>query len=507
MFFILAALGSVVPRLLRGFVTEGQIEKQNFVVHLSESMRWGELEHGFPLRFFVELWHPGPLPWAEEFPLYHALTAVLSWLLGIGVVQAGRGLSFFFALLSLWGIHRAARRLFAPSSMEPWLATALLAAFPGFQLYSVAVMPDLAMTSLLMWALVFLLEGRKGLSLLAGMLACLFKYFAVFGVGALCLFEFWRARGLRERTAVLARGTLAVAPVIAFVGYFVAAGIPNPITEYRAGNGYGHLAGPFLLNPHFYQRMLLWIFVKGPGLPGGLLFLAGMIFGARREARPEARLDGKLRDWADFTALRWFLCFELLFALVFASSFYVHDYYALPFLIPAALYGAAALGSIRHEVLPLALMGVVLLFGVVGSQTASRPDPNLLAAAEEVREALRLLPDRGREAQVLYGIERAVAPIPVLAKKSGWTFSLAHTQERPEDLRRILANPGLQAVVLYAQEGEAPRLFSELQALDPFWDHAGERGHAKVLLQKTLADARGGRDGAPSASRLLILGR
>lgn len=497
---ILTALGSVIPRLFRPVVTEGQLEKQSYVVHLCESILRGDFSRGFPVRFFVELWHSGPIPWAEEFPLYHLLTAGAALFLGGNVVWAGRSISFLFGCLLLLGIHRLGRAVFSGDRKLAWIATTLMAAFPGFQIYSASVMPDLAMTAMIAFAFAFRIEGkpRQAYALLA--VACLFKYFAVFALLALVAHDFFKAPSLRARLQVGVWGFLAALPISVFLVYFMAAGIPNPITEYRAGNGYGHLAGPFLLQIRFYSRALLWIFVKGPGLPGGLLFLGGLggmlarfLCDFRRDR------DQRQRTPKEFSLLAWFIACQALFALMFASSFFVHDYYALPFLIPAAIFGAWVFRWVEGSRIRAGLLiwlGAVLCVGVVQSMQSTMAQSNYARAAEGVRLALSDLPDRDLRAQVLYGSDFAVAPIPVLAGKSGWTFNIARIHELNSEhlqlLRDRLREPGLRALVLYAREGVSAKLFQDLQNLDSSWTQArvvsekhfpaeGPRGSATVL--------------------------
>ncbi len=480
-------------------VTEGQLEKQSYVVHLSESIARGDFVRGFPIRFFVELWHPGPLPWAEEFPLYHGLVAGLAGVFGGNTVWAGRSLSFGFGVLLLAGIHRLARTVFSGDRASAWMATALMAAFPGFQIYSASVMPDLAMTAMIAWALAFRLEGKSGSAYASLGVACLFKYFAGFALLAIALHDFLKAPSVRTRIQVGVRAAVAALPISAFLVYFIWAGIPNPITEYRVGNGYGHLAGPFLLLPKFYLRAILWIFVKGPGLPGGLLFLAGL--GAGFAHRLRGLKQGRQDHYPEqgFSLLGGFMGFQVLFALMFASSFFVHDYYAIPFLIPAAIFGAWVFRvsqARKFEAGILAWSVLILVVGVAQATQSTAPQLNYASAAEEVRRVLSDLPDRHPRAQVLYGSDFAVAPLPVLAGKSGWTFNIARIRELSpahlEFLKQHLREPGLRALVLYAREEASARLFQEVQNLDSMWVQAqvlsekhfpaeGPRGSATVL--------------------------
>lgn len=448
-------LAGTIPILFRqgwSQILEGQIGKQSFVAHMIESYMTGALERGFPLRFFFEPWHQGVIPWAEEVPLYHIFASTLGAITGLGAVQAGRVVSLLCVGVTAFFIRRIALNSLLIGEHFANLFAACFILLPGVQIYGSSVIPDLAMVAALVAALSSKLENRRTRSYLFLGLACAFKYYAVFSVIAFWIHDalaIQKSKGrLKEYVRSLVAPTLAVAPTLTYLVYFIFAKIPNPVTEYGA-NGYGHLAGPFIFKLKFYVRFLTWVFVKNPGLPFGLLSIGGAYLAFRLK-----------NQTASFLGIRnlmgiWFLCL-VLFALVFASSFFVHDYYALPFLIPIAFFGFYALSRIRYRVIQALLLVTLVVLGIVQPNGALRRHLHYLPAAEAVRKEFENIPDKSHEALLVFITDYSQPPIPVLSRKSGWSFVLDRYADQAAFLKQRLGDRRAKGVVAYFGSNSGP---------------------------------------------------
>jgi hypothetical protein len=522
---LVGGLAFPLSRVLWPEVIEGQVGKQSFVGHMIESWMRGDTDRGFPVRYFVEPWHPGPVPWAEEVPLFHWISASLGQLTGLNAVQSGRVASFGFALILLFSVRGIARRLFPatpPTLAEPVspasrasviaiaLAPTLLVWMPAFQIYSSSVIPDLAMLAMIAFGYWLRLQSPQptrpsGSAYLALMIACLLKYFAVFALGALFVYDWLADRDPRTRWRTLglafSYSALAGAPTLAYLYYFISRGIPNPITEYRTANGYGHLAGPFLFQAKFYLRFVTWTLIKNPTLVVSAAALGGWALVRRtRAGRGPA-------DASDLHAPAWRLLHlhtaaYLLFALVFASAFYVHDYYAIPFLLPVLFYAVAALSWALNRaglarVSGAAVVAGAITLGYLLSQDATFRLTNYLAAGEQVRATLSAVPDRDGQAMVAFVSDFSLPVIPILSRKAGWAFNADQLEVQRADFLRHLGQA--RAVVFYVREPGGSALIDQWRATDPRL--AGASTAADTTVDRSFPSE--GRKG--SATRLLIL--
>ncbi len=444
----LVIFAGIVPLALRqawNNILEGQIGKQNFVAHMIESYLTGAIESGFPLRFFFEPWHPGVIPWAEEFPLYHLFAVGIDRITGLGAVQSGRILNLISVLAMIHFTRRICVRALAIPRKTALFVSGLFILLPGIQIYGSSVIPDTPMLAALIAALCYRIEGRKNTAYLWLGLACAFKYFAVFSVLAFWIFdniETFRSKGSKTdylRSFIAA--AISVSPTVLYLGYFIHARIPNPVTEYMA-NGYGHLAGPFLFRLKFYIRFFTWVFIKNPGLPFGVLSVFGCILAFRDKAT-----SNEFERLKSFMGI-WFLCL-VLFAMVFASSFFVHDYYALPFLIPVAFFGFYGISRIPSPPVRVMVVLVMVILGIVQSSRALRRQMHYLPAAKIVRREFSSIPDRDKDRLLIFITNFSQPPIPVLSRKSGWSFVIDHYADQSRYLKERLSDPRVEGIVLH----------------------------------------------------------
>ena len=320
------SIGFLISPLVYPKIHYGQLGKQTFAAQMIESTARGELTYGvFPTRHFVESYQEKLIPWAEEVPLYSFMSAGLVRAFGFSPIIAGKVLSFIAFALIILGFAQIAKTM----QKSVWIFVILASIYPAFRLYSVEVMPDLCMTAALVWMIEATLAERFGRAALFLLVASVFKYYAVFtgfGVGLYFLYR-------RNFRAGVYLG-LAVIPCIAYVGWFIHLGIPNPITEYRAADGHGHLSSLtniFVLRN--WVRVGLWWFVKNASIPGTLLSMVGACVIARQDQK---HIPFFISLWIGL----------ILFPALFISSFYVHDYYGLQGSLGLALFAAVGLTAV-----------------------------------------------------------------------------------------------------------------------------------------------------------------
>lgn len=144
------------------------------------SVYW--LLHGGP---YVAYWTPvmGP-PWAipYEFPLFQWCVALLAYM-GVAVDNAGRFVSWFFGLATLWPLRAACRRF----HVDGWGAGCLYLASPLYLYWSTAFLIDTTALFLAAMFLMLALEGKWILALVFGVLAALTKLPTVIPFAALLL--------------------------------------------------------------------------------------------------------------------------------------------------------------------------------------------------------------------------------------------------------------------------------------------------------------------------------
>jgi hypothetical protein len=320
--FILAWLLFWGTHVFDPTLVRGQVSKQTFVTHMAQGFERGDTIEIFPVRHFLEIQHPGPVPWAEEFPLYTAAMALLKKMTPFSLEISGKilsALALLGLLFSLWSIFKGNEK-----ESKTWIGLGILmiAMMPAFFIYSTSVMPDLMMLCFCAWAMVFSLRNRSLLKWSVLGIAILFKYYAVFTGLGLLFFELQKA--LKERSPLRALKealgfALCLAPALLYLGFVFHQSIPNPISEYRALSGVGHGAKlEQWLSVKFYLRAMSWIFNKNTTAIFGILM--GVICFHQLWKKVKIFPEGWLVSM---------LLGQLVFIFAFSSSFFVHDYYAL----------------------------------------------------------------------------------------------------------------------------------------------------------------------------------
>jgi 4-amino-4-deoxy-L-arabinose transferase-like glycosyltransferase len=100
-------------------------------------------------------------PYLNKPPLYFWSVALVAWPAGHVSERTAPIPSVIAALVTLVGVFAAGRTLTGPST--GLVAVAVLATSPGFFLHSHQVLPDMALTAALTWALYFLLRALRAL--------------------------------------------------------------------------------------------------------------------------------------------------------------------------------------------------------------------------------------------------------------------------------------------------------------------------------------------------------
>ncbi len=431
-------------------VLEGQLTKQTFAAEMIRSWSIGRTGLGFPFRTFLELSHSGPIPWAEEFPLYSWLASALMWTTGINEVVAGRLISILCLLLLVglafqWTARQSARIGLSAPFRYAWIVCCVAGA--AIVHYGKSVMPDFPMFVFCFWGLVLAEQKKWMRSRVAFLIAALFKYYAIFPMLGIAI---WQMFEERKNTKELLKSAflwmMFVLPPIAYVILFIKLDIANPITEYRESDGHGHLSSfQFLTQGHFYLRWFTWVLIKLTTLGGGIMALSGLFF---------AR--GKKLEWFYF-----YLATSIGFSILFAPSFFVHDYYALMYLPLLWLGWGYFFKTFESKIsgkfataASVAFCGVFLIWNQVHAHFSNSRQV-VLESAMQVQE--KCLQDHAVQATD-YGvfISTYSQPIlPFLSHRTGWMVSLPQLEQPAlKDLYlNRLADPRTQYVVQLIQAG------------------------------------------------------
>lgn len=467
LFFFLSVF-TLIPQLYQTSPLSGVGSKQVFYAEMAQSVATGNLKYGiFPYRTFFEIHHPGPVPWAEEFPIYVTLGGWAEKFLHLSSVLFMRHLSFFCFALLLFGFFHLGRELqkreiWLPAAF-PWALPLLALWFPGLRNAATAIMPDIGMIALILLCAVFALKEKWGLAFFSGMLACLFKYYAIFsvcGIWAGALLMHHHARTWKQHWRVHSL-LLAPLPSVLYLALVFYLKIPNPILEYRASNGIGHFGNlDLIFSKAFYARSFTWIFVKNPNLILGLSSLAGIWFFFKNATRP----------------IQYFLfCLiasALAFQFVFASSFYVHEYYALQMSLWIAVLSSAfvcwmneKLRATRRQLIYLAVFFVFASSNLFLSRKMTNAkdyifEENDLAATQIQKHTADQ--DRLFIITDFYGSFVAYA-----AKREAWTMHLEQWDKQAQRVEEVLSSPALNKVVVFLRnestEHNAKRILKTLQ--------------------------------------------
>jgi hypothetical protein len=161
-----------------------------------------------------------------------------------------------------------------------------------------------------------------------------------------------------------------------------------------------------------------------------------------------------------------------LFALIFASSFYVHDYYALPFILPVLFYACYSLSwalnrSTTWRAGAMSVISLALVLGALLSQDATFRLTNYLAAGDEVRRALPDVADRDPQQMVNFASDFSLPVIPILSRKAGWAFNATELDNQRKYLVEHLDSPAVRAFVFYVREPGGDEWLEKWRAADP----------------------------------------
>ncbi|MBF0362188.1 MAG: glycosyltransferase family 39 protein [Oligoflexia bacterium] len=348
---ILFSLLMLTPRLFDKDIFFGQVGKQVFTAEVARGFEKNQIYNGlFPIFHFVAPYLDGPTARAEEFPLYAFLTGKLARISGIDLIVSGRifsFLSFIFLLIITYKICNYFREHFnfpVVASSGPMI----LALMPVCRTYSVEIMPDMMMVALSFAAIYFYLLRRKKIVFILLTLAILVKYYAIFVAVGLVVATLLDDKlddnndnlkvnlkaNLKAKIAEAFLYLLSALPCIIFLMYVFYNNILNPITENNL-LGVGHISNfKLLISLKFYSRLITWLVLKNSTVSIFLLTILGtyLFFKNGKEG-----CEGSKRIKRVFLSV---IIGQILFMIVFASPFYVHDYYGLSFAVIFALMAA-----------------------------------------------------------------------------------------------------------------------------------------------------------------------
>jgi hypothetical protein len=427
-------------------VIEGQVGKQTFALEMIRSFSENHVVKGwFPERHFVELHHEGVVPWAEEFPIYSFTAGMISKFTG-DIDRSARILSLLGWCLFLFACRRW---LFIPDTPQNQLSLfskniwmVLVGSASILQVYGRSVMPDGWMLALGVLSIVLWEEGRLVGSRVSILFAALAKYYAAFTAVALA----WTELRRRRYVSAFLYGCMCI-PAVAYIAYFLYLKIPNPISEYRDVNGHGHMtASYYLLNFHFYLRLITWVFVKLTSPLGGFLALLGVVCARAQMIR--------LPRW-----LMPLFFAQIGFAILFAPSFFVHDYYALGFL-PVLMAGWMLLlrffemkmreGKAR-KLLMLGLAAVFLVWNTISATSITTRADSFLEAEARIRQCL---PKWNADDYSIFLVDRSAPVLPHRLRMKAWILGLP--QLELESGRKLLKlrveDSRTRAIVIWIRE-------------------------------------------------------
>ncbi len=440
--FIIMGLFPIIMQL-NNSLTQGQVIKKAIVAHTAQSYLQSSREGIFPLRFYLEPYHQDIVSWAEEFPIYIALVASLSKIISIPIPLSGQVISFIFFMLLLMAGFKIGEEL--ENHLEcrdlSLLLPLVLSIFPIFRIYATSIMPDLAMTTILLWAIYLSLKERWILVGLTIALASLFKYYALFtGLGLTIYFVLLQ----KERKLLISKNSLkilsifllAIIPCIAYLAYFLYTGINNPITEYRAIGGHQHTGTiSFLLQSKLWSRLITWNLIKNPTILGGVLIIAGMVLAYIKRNRCN-RIKRLIIALAFANAL---------FILLFSHTVYIHDYYSLQLSLLLAIFASIALSVIwmRSKILFMIVAILLLSTSIYRTHRAMIPMDFLKKASIDIKNNI------GPERNGLLISERSPETIIHLAKRTAWVFTpnkIGNSKYVQQQMQKLKKDPRISWV-------------------------------------------------------------
>ncbi len=451
-----ALLGS---HLLIPIINFGQLTKQTFVDEMIRGLINHDVIRGFfPIRHFPELNHPGLIPWAEEFPLFHWIVAFITRLLNGCSLNSNPiliakflNLGAFIAIIS--GFFQLGKSLFQNQKSEAsWIFATIAVLYPAFRMYSVEIMPDLWMIAGCVWAIERTLKKKPFSAAILLAFATLFKYYAAFTAFGIFLnysHQALKTRDRKEGKHAVFIG-LSILPCLIYILSFIKLGIPNPITEYRASGDSGHFSSiQGILDPYPWSRALLWIFVKNGTLFATVLAAYGWY--TRRKQIPSL-LISLMIGWS-------------FFPLLFLKSFSIHDYYGLQASIGVAIFAAMGMTQLFLDQKTRLVHGSTILFafwGFAHAANMSKPNTDFNQIIKDYPSFISKLEKKPEWGLSISGISAPV--IPHFVRLDSWIVSF-HDLDSPLLLQK-LSDSRVDLVMIHGFHSQSTDLEKSIQLVE-----------------------------------------
>lgn len=287
-------------------------------------------EQGFHFLYPQVDWGGGDGYVETEFPLYQFMTALLYQLFGLHDMF-GRALSVLFALVSVLGIFALVKRTSGTS--PAYFAAGFYALAPTSIFYTRAFMPESMMIMSSIWGVYHFLVYTEGgrprqliFSALLIALAGLLKITALF-LGIPLVFLAWRRFGWRFLKSssmwMFAFGVLVVVALWYYHAHrlFLESGLTFGI--WMPGENKWLMWQPLLTIKFWNDVLFKSIAERHLTYAGFLILLVGLSLG---------RSNALERLYA------WWLAGFGFFVMIVSTGNQIHEYYQLPFLVPAAAY-------------------------------------------------------------------------------------------------------------------------------------------------------------------------
>lgn len=414
LFLVVIGVMALAP-FLTDKIIQGQIIKQTIVAHTAASFAEGKTEGIFPKRFYLEPYHQDVVPWAEEFPIYAAVIGYVYNQTKIPIPIIGKIYSLIaliFLIIAGFHIGEIIERSSQFKNMR-YILPVIITFFPVFRIYSVSIMPDLAMTAALAWAILFALRKNWAYSALLIAIASLYKYYALFTGLGITFYFLLQAKenkiASNEILKNLALFFISTLPCIFYLWFFTDIGINNPITEYRAISGSGHLGtADSLFSLDFISRLFTWIFIKNSSIIGGLIAIFGFLLFLKKKS------DNQITNL--IIAL---LLTNALFIIVFSKTVYIHDYYSLQIALIIAILSSMGFSFIlsKSKITAIILTALFISTSVYRNYRALIPLNFLEGAANVISQEIN-----ENEMGLLIS-DKAPEAIIHLSKRTAWVHT------------------------------------------------------------------------------------
>jgi 4-amino-4-deoxy-L-arabinose transferase-like glycosyltransferase len=392
----------------------------------------------------------------SEFPIYSFLIALLYKILGFHDYM-GRIISIFFSLISVIFLYRLYKLFF--DDKTSLISTAIFAILPLNIFFSRAIMPEsLLIMSVILGVYFFQLwlTGQRTVNYLLSVifisLACLIKIPTLY-IGLPLLYLSWIKFGRKTFTNWKLWLYCLVVFAAVFLWYYHAHqikinyGLSFGIWEYGEDK-WGNWG--LIFSFKFWNRILFQsIAEKHLTWMGAMVFIGGLFF--RRSTREERVFDF------------WLIALIIYFIIVGRGN-YVHEYYQLPFIIPASAFMGktinflAELSKVRGKykiILTIASLAIISLsFGqyriYFGKENPEK------SATYKLSGTIERLTPRG---SLVLAVDRNDPTLLYLSNRKGWH---AHPDQLNDDFLKKRASEGAEylagQVDLFKTDDEEMRL-------------------------------------------------